>query len=134
MEDEWVVICRYTDAFQAEITVNFLRDHDVPVTLRGNTSTTSGLNQLMGILDIRVTVPRSEAARAREVLAAMDGAQALAEPAPELEGKTIGQGPYRTGQSPATTAEPRPRSRLAALFLAVLVAGAVLGALASFGR
>ena len=35
-DDEWIVLRRYDDGMAAQIALDFLRDHDVPVGLRGN--------------------------------------------------------------------------------------------------
>jgi hypothetical protein len=70
-DDVWVVLRRYDDPLEAQIAVDFLRHHDVRVSLQGNSGSTSILNRFDTVLDLRVVVPRSEMASAREVLDAM---------------------------------------------------------------
>ena len=70
-EIEWVVLRRFDDPFEAEITLNFLRDHDVCVAVRGNSVKTAMLNRFMTVIDIRLVVPAEEFEQAKEALAAM---------------------------------------------------------------
>jgi hypothetical protein len=109
-DDEWVVLRRYDDPLEAQIAVDFLRHHDVRVSLQGNSGSTSVLNRFDTVLDIRVIVPRSEASSAREVLDAMTV-------------EVTSEQPFR-GRAPSSQAiEPmhRPRYRRAAFVLALAV-------------
>src|SRR5262249_22193540 len=67
-DDAWVIIRRFDDPVEAEITQQFLRDHDVPVSVLGNSGATSILNRFTTVLDIRLTVPESRIDAAREEL------------------------------------------------------------------
>ena len=109
-DEEWVVLRRYDDPLEAQIALDFLRHHDVRVSLQGNSGSTSVLNRFDTVLDIRVIVPRSEAWSAREVLDAMTV-------------EVTNEQPFR-GHAPASQAiEPlhRPRYRRAAFVLALAV-------------
>jgi hypothetical protein len=119
--DDWVVLRRFDDAMEAEVIVNFLRDHGVSVGLRGNSGATSVLNRFATVLDIRVVVPEAELAHAREVLTAMTAEDATVEPAPELEEEVPSGSPYRGGAARPRSVETRPRSRMAAVVLAFVV-------------
>ncbi|MDB4998526.1 MAG: hypothetical protein JWM74_5958 [Myxococcaceae bacterium] len=109
-EDQWVVLRRYDDPLEAQIAVDFLRHHDVRVSLQGNSGATSVLNRFDTVLDIRVIVPRSEADSAREVLDAMTV-------------EVTNEQPFRGSSPPSQAIEPmhRPRYRRAAFVLALAV-------------
>lgn len=109
-DDGWIVLRRYDDPLEAQIAVDFLRHHDVRVSLQGNSGSTSILNRFDTVLDIRLIVPRSEAVSAREVLDAMTV-------------EITNEQPFR-GRAPSSQAiEPvhRPRYRRAAFVLALAV-------------
>ena len=67
----WVVLRHFNDAMEAEITLNFLRDHDVRVEVRGNSVNSATLNRFTTIIDIRLVVPAEDLDHAQEVLTAM---------------------------------------------------------------
>lgn len=80
-EDEpWVEIRRFDDPLQAEMVKDFLRDHGVRVSTRGNAGTTAVLNRFATVVDIRIDVPESEVDAAREALSAMDVGSASEQP------------------------------------------------------
>jgi hypothetical protein len=109
-DDDWIVLRRYDDPLDAQIAVDFLRHHDIRVSLQGNSGSTSILNRFDTVLDIRVVVPRSDAGAAREVLDAMTV-------------DVHGEQPFR-GRAPASQAiEPvhRRRYKRAAFVLALAV-------------
>ncbi len=70
-ETEWVVLRHFDDAMDAEITLNFLRDHEVNVEVRGNSVNSATLNRFITVIDIRLVVPADELEHAQEVLTAM---------------------------------------------------------------
>jgi Putative prokaryotic signal transducing protein len=113
-EEEWVVLRRYDDPLEAQIAVDFLRHHDVRVSLQGNSGSTSVLNRFDTVLDIRVVVPRSDAASAREVLDAMTV-------------EVTDEQPFRGPAPPSQAIEPLHRRRYRragfALALAVPIGG-----------
>jgi Putative prokaryotic signal transducing protein len=107
-EEAWVTVRRFDDPMAAEITQQFLRDHGVPVSVLGNSGSTSVLNRFTTILDIRLTVPAGRVADAREALEALEASS------PDH--------PFR-GRVPAPSSEPFPKhkSAPAAFILACLV-------------
>ncbi|WP_394846025.1 DUF2007 domain-containing protein [Pendulispora brunnea] len=58
----------FDDQISAEMMLNFLRDHDITVTVLGNSVATTMLNRFNTVLDIRLAVPRDELEQAREAL------------------------------------------------------------------
>jgi len=72
-EPDWVELVRVHDRFQADVTVRFLEDHDVPVQTTGGANTAL---PMMGLTDVRILVPRDELERARQALEAMRGGRA----------------------------------------------------------
>jgi hypothetical protein len=76
-EVDWVELLRVHDRFEAEITVDMLEDHDVPVRTAGGPTTAL---PTIGLTDVRILVPRGEVERATQVLAAMRGGQADVHP------------------------------------------------------
>ncbi len=109
---EWVVLRRFDDGLEAQMALDFLRDHGVRVALQGNSGSTSVLNRFDTVLDVRLVVPRGELARGVEVL----GAMLVPEPVAALEG-----GPYRSSLGPPDDDVVRARSRRAAVVLAFAV-------------
>jgi hypothetical protein len=65
------------DRFEADVTVRFLEDHDVPVQVSGGANTAL---PMMGLTDVRISVPRADAERAEQVLSAMREGQPAAHP------------------------------------------------------
>jgi hypothetical protein len=115
--DDWVVLRRYDDGMNAQIAVDFLRDHGVPVALRGNSGVTSVLNRFDTVLDVRLIVRERDLPRARETLLALESPGEPIE-SPEEMGPSSGH-PYRDTR-PAG-AEPMPRYRRAAFALALML-------------
>jgi hypothetical protein len=70
-DDEWIEIRRFGHAVEAEITRDFLRDHGVRVSMRGEAGGIVALTHLGALGAIRLSVPRSDLDKAREALAAM---------------------------------------------------------------
>jgi hypothetical protein len=70
-DDAWVIIRRFDDPVEAETTRQFLRDHDIPVSMLGNSGATSILNRFNTVLDIRLTVPAARLEEAKEALEAL---------------------------------------------------------------
>jgi len=72
-EDEvtWVELRRFNDPIEADMARDFLESSGVHVSIRGNSGITGVLNRFNTILDIRLVVPESELATAREALEAM---------------------------------------------------------------
>src|SRR6185503_10590281 len=69
---EWVVVRRYDDGLNAQIALDFLRDHGVPVALRGNSGATAVLNRFDTVLDVRLVVRPKHLADALEALSALE--------------------------------------------------------------
>ncbi|WP_394835483.1 DUF2007 domain-containing protein [Pendulispora rubella] len=120
-EHEWVTLRTFDDQIAAEMMLNFLRDHDITVTVLGNSVATTMLNRFNTVLDIRLAVPRDELEQAREALRGF-------EPEGELEQQPFrGPMPYRTKgkrpkEDPTEDEEPvRRRYRRAAFALAWLL-------------
>ena len=76
-EVDWVEILRVHDRFESDVTVGFLRDHDVPVQTSGGANTAL---PMMGLTDLRILVPRADLERAAQVLTAMNRGQGDAHP------------------------------------------------------
>lgn len=70
-DEKWIELRRYNDPVEADMARDFLKMHDVRVSIRGNSGATGVLNRFDTILDIRLVVPESEIERAREALEAM---------------------------------------------------------------
>ena len=70
-DEKWIELRRYNDPVEADMARDFLKMHDVRVSIRGNSGATGVLNRFDTILDIRLVVPESEIDRAREALEAM---------------------------------------------------------------
>ena len=121
---EWVELRRYDDNLEAEIALNFLRDHGVRVKLLGNSGQTSVLNRFSTIVDIRLLVPKKSLRRARNTLDAMTNADVERVPEAEEDPESAGGHPYR-GKHGGTEEEAPPRHRRAAVMLACLVAAAI---------
>jgi len=120
-DDEWVVLRRYDDGMAAQIAVDFLRDHGVPVGLRGNSGATSVLNRFDTVLDVRLVVRQKDLPDAQEALRALESPPAssrIGEAHPEEAGYASGH-PYRSVRAPRE--ETMPRYRRAAFALALLV-------------
>ena len=119
--DEWVVLRRYDDGMMAQIAVDFLRDHGVPVGLRGNSGATSVLNRFDTVLDVRIVVRQKDLPHAQEALRALEAPGAssrIGEEHPE-EGAHSSGHPYRALRAPEE--EKMLRYRRAAFALAFLV-------------
>lgn len=120
-DDEWIVLRRYDDGMAAQIALDFLRDHDVPVGLRGNSGATSVLNRFDTVLDVRLIVRKGDLAHAQEALRALESPPAssrIGEEHLEEEARSSGH-PYRAIRAPVE--EKMPRYRRAAFALALLV-------------
>jgi len=74
---DWVELLRVHDRFQAEITVHFLEDHDVPVQTAGGPMTAL---PTISLTDVRLLVPRTHLERATQVLRAMRAENAEVHP------------------------------------------------------
>jgi hypothetical protein len=116
-QPDWVVLRHFDDAMDAEITLNFLRDHDVRVEVRGNSVNGATLNRFITVIDIRLVVPAEDLEHAQEVLTAMTS-EATDHPfrgarPPELAPDDSADGGQR--------AMVQPRHRSAAFILALLV-------------
>lgn len=109
--DEWIEIRRYSDPLQAEMVKNFLREHGVRFSMRGDPGASAVLNRFATIIDIRLDVPRSQVDSAEEALAAMEAASAV-------------EHPFRGGGGVAppesTPPAPAPRKTIYGVFLALL--------------
>ena len=135
MGDEWIVLRRYDDAIEAQIALDFLREHGVRVALQGNSGATSILNRFDTVLDIRLVVEPSELDAAKEALAALTPSDDQLEPEPPVSHDAPWPGsPYRASrgrtqelQDPtseaADTDEPcvKRRYRRAAFILAFAI-------------
>jgi hypothetical protein len=145
--DSWVVVRHYDDGLAAHIALDFLRDHGVPVAVRGNSGTTAILNRFDTALDVRLVVRPKHLAAALEALSALESPGNPIEARDELLPPFAGSGadaptgghPYR--DMIAAEPEARTRYRRAAFALAFMlpigsghfyagenVAGAVLAA------
>ncbi len=70
-EESWVELRRFNDPLEADMAKDFLEQSGVPVLVRGNSGATGVLNRFDTILDIRLTVPETKLAIAKEALEAM---------------------------------------------------------------
>lgn len=66
-----VVLRRYNNAFDAEMALHFLREHDIKARLRGTGGTTL-LDRFTTVTDLCLMVHERDAKVARDALAAMD--------------------------------------------------------------
>ena len=113
-QETWVVLRHFDDAMEAEITLNFLRDHDVRVEVRGNSVNSATLNRFITVIDIRLVVPAEDLEHAQEVLTAMTSEAT--------------EHPFRGARPPELAADEgadralvQRRHRSAAFILAILV-------------
>jgi len=113
---DWVLLRRYDDGLNAQIALDFLRDHGVPVALRGNSGVTAVLNRFDTVLDVRLVVRERDLARALETLHALESPGVIE--TPEEAGPSSGH-PYRDAR--ALAQEPMPRYRRAAFALALML-------------
>ncbi len=116
--DEWVLLRRYDDGFEAELARNFLRDHGIAVGVRGNSGATSVINRFDSVLDVRLVVRREDLALAREALHAMEAPPACQGEEPLEEMDIVAGHPYRAY---AARGETMPRYRRAAFALALVL-------------
>ena len=93
MPEEWVLLRRYDDGLAAQIALDFLRDHGVPVGVRGNSGSTAVLNRFDTVLDVRLVVQQQHLELALEALEALEAPGACHEPSEEL--LPISGHPYR---------------------------------------
>jgi hypothetical protein len=114
-----VELRRYDDNLEADIALNFLRDHGIAVKLHGNSGQTSVLNRFSTIVDIRLMVPAKSLRRARKTLEAMTDADVERVPEAEEEEDPTSGHPYRDRKK--TIEKVRPRYRRAALVLAIVL-------------
>ena len=107
--DDWIELRQYVDPLQADLVKNFLREHGVRVSTRGDPGASAVLNRFMTIIDIRLDVPRSQ----------LDAAQAALE-AMETEAAT--DHPFRGNEQPGgpESIEPPARPPRKAIFAAFL--------------
>jgi hypothetical protein len=75
--DDWVELLRVHDRFEADVTVRFLEDHAVRVRVSGGANTAL---PMISLTDVRILVPREDAERAEQVLAAMRDGRAEVHP------------------------------------------------------
>ncbi len=111
----WVVVRRYDDGLTAQIALDFLRDHGVPVALRGNSGATAVLNRFDTVLDVRLVVQTEHLARALETLTALESPGTPIESREEL---CVGGHPYRDNE---TQPDRMPRYKRAAFALALML-------------
>jgi hypothetical protein len=112
-----VLLRRYDDGLAAQIALDFLRDHGVPVALRGNSGATAVLNRFDTVLDVRLVVREEHLAQALEALSALEAPGAPIESRDELA-PTSGH-PYRDASE--REEEPPMRYRRAAFALALML-------------
>lgn len=126
---DWVVLRRYDDALEAQIALDFLRDHGVAVALQGNSGATSILNRFDTVMDIRLVVKPDDLEHAQEALAALTPTADQLEPEPAVVGDATGS-PYRANRARgddlahadhAGDDAPKQRYRRAAFALAFAV-------------
>ncbi|HEY1959219.1 MAG TPA: hypothetical protein VGH28_26575 [Polyangiaceae bacterium] len=114
---EWVVVRHYDDGLNAQIALDFLRDHGVPVALRGNSGATAVLNRFDTVLDVRLVVRSTDLAQALEALTALESPGTPIESREELA--PASGHPYRDTSEIET--EVRRRYRRAAFALAFML-------------
>ena len=112
-----MLLRRYDDGLAAQIALDFLRDHGVPVALRGNSGATAVLNRFDTVLDVRLVVREEHLAQALEALSALEAPGAPIESRDELA-PTSGH-PYRDASE--REEEPPMRYRRAAFALALML-------------
>jgi hypothetical protein len=79
-EEKWIELRRFNDPLEADMAKDFLESSGVPVLVRGNSGVTGVLNRFDTIVDIRLTVPETKLAVAREALEAMQTPARTEEP------------------------------------------------------
>lgn len=105
MQSEWVVVRHYDDGLSAQIALDFLRDHGVPVALRGNSGATAVLNRFDTVLDVRLVVREKYLPDALEALSALESPGTPIESRDEM---VLATGhPYRDAGERAPDAMPR---------------------------
>jgi hypothetical protein len=114
--EEWVLLRRYDDGLTAQIALDFLRDHGVPVAVRGNSGSLAMLNRFDTVLDVRLVVPHHHLESALEALSALEAPGTPIETSEELV--PISGHPYR---DLASAPEISPRYRRAAFALALMM-------------
>jgi len=107
----------YDDGLAARIALDFLRDHGVPVAVRGNSGATAILNRFDTVLDVRLVVRARHVTRALEALTALESPGAPIEARDEL--LPASGHPYRDASE--RQPEPRTRYRRAAFALAFML-------------
>ena len=112
-----MLLRRYDDGLAAQIALDFLRDHGVPVALRGNSGATAVLNRFDTVLDVRLVVREKHLAHALEALTALESPGAPIEVRDELV--PASGHPYR--DTTEREAEPKARYRRAAFALALML-------------
>ena len=116
MPEEWVLLRRYDDGLAAQIALDFLRDHGVPVAVRGNSGGVAVLNRFDTVLDVRLVV------RQRHLESALEALEALEAPGAPIEAREellpISGHPYRDVQN---AVEISPRYRRAAFALSLMM-------------
>ena len=115
--NEWVLLRRYDDGLNAQIALDFLRDHGVPVALRGNSGSTAVLNRFDTVLDVRLVVRQRHLADALEALSALESPSLPIEAREELA--PVSGHPYRDTSEHGQ--EISPRYRRAAVALAFML-------------
>ncbi len=105
-KSEWVVVRHYDDGLSAQIALDFLRDHGVPVALRGNSGATAVLNRFDTVLDVRLVVREQHLSDALEALGALESPGTPIESRDEMVLATTGH-PYRDAGARAPDAMPR---------------------------
>jgi hypothetical protein len=114
--EEWVLLRRYDDGLAAQIALDFLRDHGIPVAVRGNSGSTAVLNRFDTVLDVRLVV------RPHHLESALEALEALEAPGTPIEAREellpISGHPYRDVRG---LAEISPRYRRAAFALALML-------------
>jgi len=114
---EWVVVRRYDDGLAAQIAMDFLRDHGVPVALRGNSGATAVLNRFDTVLDVRLVVQTEHLTQALETLSALESPGTPIESREELA--PLSGHPYRDTEAGGT--DRMPRYKRAAFALALML-------------
>lgn len=76
--DDWVVLRTFDEPMLARMTLDFLRDHAIPVQVRGDSP--DGVRNLYSPFDMRIAVPRARLDEAREALDALTAEAATETP------------------------------------------------------
>lgn len=79
-EEQWIELRRFDDPLEAQMVGDFLREHGIRVSVRGDAGATAVLNRFSTVVDIRLDVPRAEVDAAREALAALEVGDAVEQP------------------------------------------------------